>query len=258
MPIKKPKLTVQAVIFDLDGTLIDSAPIYYAIIDVIFDRLGIPPVPKSILSEAMKNGEFEWDLVLPDEMKNRKEQLVEKARGIIDEIAPSMFHDQVKLIPGTAEVLKEIAAKGLKLALVTSTIREYMAIKLVPLAKAGVDSLFEIIITADDVQHKKPHAEPLVMCSDKLGLAPGTCVYVGDTRVDIKAGKAAGMQTVAVLTGFDDYDALEREEPDAIIESVSNLKVMPGNDSCQTDPAASSQISACIPKKFVLQLRGGK
>jgi 2-phosphoglycolate phosphatase len=214
---------VDAVIFDLDGTLIDSAPIYYAIIDVIFDRLDIPPVPKSVLLEAMKNGEFEWDLVLPDDMKNRKEQLVKKARGIINEIAPSMFHDQVKLIPGTAEALKKIAAKGLKLALVTSTLREYMAIKLMPLAKAGVDSLFEIVITADDVQHKKPHAEPLIMCSDKLGLAPGTCVYVGDTRVDIKAGNAAGMRTVAVLTGFDDYDALERDNPDAIIESVAEI-----------------------------------
>ena len=224
MPNKKPKLTVDAVIFDLDGTLIDSAPIYYAIIDVIFDRLDLPPVPQSVLLEAMKNGEFEWDLVLPDEMKNRKEQLVEKARGIIDEIAPSMFHDQVKLIPGTAGVLKEIAAKGLKLALVTSTLREYMAIKLVPLAKAGVDNLFEIMITADDVQHKKPHAEPLIMCSDKLGLAPAKCVYVGDTRVDIKAGHAAGMQTVAVLTGFDGYEALAREKPDIIIESVSALK----------------------------------
>lgn len=214
---------MDAVILDLDGTLIDSAPIYYGLIDVIFDRLGIPPVPKSILLEAMKNGEFEWDLVLPDEMKNRKEPLVEKARGIIDEIAPSMFHDQVKLIPGAADALIEIAAKGLKLALVTSTLREYMAIKLAPLAEAGIATLFEVIITADDVQNKKPHGEPLVLCSDKLGLAPGNCVYVGDTRVDIKAGKAAGMQTVAVLTGFDDYNALKREKPDAIIESVAEI-----------------------------------
>lgn len=240
MFLKKHKLAVDAVIFDLDGTLIDSAPIYYGIIDVIFERLDIPPVSKSILSEAMKNGEFEWDLVLPDEMKSGKEQLVEKARGIIDDIAPSMFHDQVKLIPGAADALKEIAAKGLKLALVTSTLREYMAVKLVPLAEAGVESLFEVIITADDVQNKKPHAEPLVMCSDKLGLVPGNCIYVGDTRVDIKAGKAAGMRTVAVLTGFDDYDALERQKPDAIIESVSDLKVMLVTDSAQTDPAHGS------------------
>jgi phosphoglycolate phosphatase len=228
---KNPKLTVDAVIFDLDGTLIDSAPIYYAIIDVIFDRLGIPPVPQSTLLEAMKNGEFEWDLVLPDAMKDRKKPLVDKARKIIDEIAPSMFNNQIKIIPGAADVLKEIAAMGLKLALVTSTLREYMAIKLVPLAQAGVEALFEIIITADDVQNKKPHAEPLVMCSEKLGLAPGNCVYVGDTRVDIKSGKAAGMRTVAVLTGFDDYEALERETPDAIINSVSELKAMLVTDS---------------------------
>jgi phosphoglycolate phosphatase len=229
--LKKHKLAVNAVIFDLDGTLIDSAPIYYAIIDVIFDRLGIPPVPQSTLLEAMKNGEFEWDLVLPDAMKDRKKPLVDKAREIIDEIAPSMFNNQIKIIPGAADVLKEIAAMGLKLALVTSTLREYMAIKLVPLAQAGVEALFEIIITADDVQNKKPHAEPLVMCSEKLGLAPGNCVYVGDTRVDIKSGKAAGMRTVAVLTGFDDYEALERETPDAIINSVSELKAMLVTDS---------------------------
>jgi phosphoglycolate phosphatase len=224
MPIKKSKLTVDAVIFDLDGTLIDSAPIYYAIIDVIFDRLDIPPVSQDVLLEAMKNGEFEWDIVLPSEMKQRKEQLVEKAREIIDDIAPSMFDDQVKIIPGAADALQEIAAQGLKLALVTSSLREYMALKLVPLVKAGVDNLFEIMITADDVQHKKPHAEPLIMCSNKLGLTPAKCVYVGDTRVDIKAGNAAGMQTVAVLTGFDGYEALAREKPDVIIESVSELK----------------------------------
>jgi phosphoglycolate phosphatase len=226
------KIAADAVIFDLDGTLIDSAPIYYNIIDVIFDRLDIPPVPQSTLLEAMKNGEFEWDLVLPDELKNNKYQLVEKARKIIDEIAPAMFLDQIKLIPGTADTLIKIAAKGLRLALVTSTIREYMAIKLVPLNKAGVADLFEVVITADDVENKKPHAEPLVMCSDKLDLSPHNCIYVGDTRVDVKAARAAGMRTVAVLTGFDDYEALEREHPDAIIERVSDLKVTFAADSC--------------------------
>jgi 2-phosphoglycolate phosphatase len=224
---KLHKIAADAVIFDLDGTLIDSVPIYYNIIDIIFDRLGIPPVPQSTLLEAMKNGEFEWDLVLPDESKKNKYQLVEKARKIIDEIAPPMFHDQIKLISGTSDTLIKIAAKGLKLALVTSTIREYMATKLAPLARAGVADLFEVVITADDVENKKPHAEPLVMCSDKLGLSPRNCIYVGDTRVDVQAARAAGMQTVAVLTGFDDYEALERENPDAIIERVSDLMVTP-------------------------------
>jgi HAD superfamily hydrolase (TIGR01509 family) len=224
VPIAKLALTVDAVIFDLDGTLIDSAPIYYELIDVIFKRLGIPPVDRHVLLEAMQDGEFEWDLVLPEGMKACKAEVIKNAQKIIDDIAPSMFRRQVKLIPGTAEVFKEIAADGLRLALATSTLREYMAVKLAPLREAGIENLLEVIITADDVQNKKPHAEPLLKCSGMLGLDPGQCAYVGDTRVDIRAGRAAGMQTVGVLSGFDDYAALKNENPNAIIKSIAELK----------------------------------
>jgi HAD superfamily hydrolase (TIGR01509 family) len=223
LPIAKRTLNVDAVIFDLDGTLIDSAPIYYELIDVIFERLGIPPVDKQVLLEAMQDGEFEWDLVLPDRMKSCKEEVIKDAQKIIDEIAPSMFRRQVKLIPGAAQALKEIAAEGLRLALATSTLRDYMAVKLAPLRKAGIENLLEAVITADDVRNKKPHAEPLLQCSRILGLDPGRCAYVGDTRVDIRAGKAAGMQTVGVLTGFDGYEALKNEKPNVIINTIADL-----------------------------------
>jgi HAD superfamily hydrolase (TIGR01509 family) len=172
----------------------------------------------------MKDGEFEWDLVIPAGLKYRKAEVVKSAHAILEEIAPSMFRRQVKLIPGAAETLMDMAAHGLRLALATSTLREYMAIKLEPLKKAGVEHLLEVIITADDVRHKKPHAEPLIRCSNQLGLEAGCCAYVGDTRVDIRAGKAAGMQTVGVLTGFDGYEALENEEPTVIIDSIADLR----------------------------------
>ena len=224
MSIENPQLTVDAVIFDLDGTLIDSAPIYYELIDVIFERLGIPPVPRQVLLEAMKDGEFEWNLVLPDRMKPSIEEVIKDARTIIDDIAPEMFRKQVKLIPGTVEALKQISAGGMRLALATSTLREYMAIKLAPLREAEVEDLLEVIVTADDVKNKKPHAEPLIKCCRKLGLGPGQCAYVGDTRTDIRAGNAAGMQTIGVLTGFDGYDALKNESPNVIINSIADLK----------------------------------
>ena len=76
------------------------------------------------------------------------------------------------------------------------------------------------------------------MCSDQLGLTPGNCIYVGDTRVDVKAAKAAGMQAVGVLTGFDDYEALAKEQPDAVIERVSDLNVI--------NTAARSKAGICI------------
>jgi phosphoglycolate phosphatase-like HAD superfamily hydrolase len=91
------------------------------------------------------------------------------------------------------------------------------------LKNVGVDDLFEAIITSDDVKKRKPAPDPLITCAQQLDMKPGNCVYVGDTTTDIKAGKAAGMRTVAVLTGFDEYEALEKEDPDAIIENVQNL-----------------------------------
>ena len=223
MPFSNKKLKVEAVLFDLDGTLIDSAPIYYQIIDIVFERLGVPHVSRKTLQEAMDDGDFDWDYVLPDPMKSRKEELIAKARAIIDDIASPMFRQQIKLIPGAADICKKIVAQGMKIGLVTSTPTDYISVKLIPMRKAGVENLLQVIITADDVVNKKPHAEPLIKGSQKLQVAVEQCAYVGDTRVDIRAGNAAGMKTVGVLTGFDDFKALEKEKPDAIIDSIVHL-----------------------------------
>ncbi|NIS52904.1 MAG: HAD family hydrolase [Phycisphaerae bacterium] len=93
-----------------------------------------------------------------------------------------------------------------------------------PLKIGGVDTLFEVIITSDDVEKRKPAPDPLITCAQQLDIKPGNCVYVGDTTTDIKAGKAAGMLTIGVLTGFDEYEALEKEKPDAIVENIQNLQ----------------------------------
>ena len=65
LSLANKKLKVKAVLFDLDGTLIDSAPIYYQIIDIVFEKLGVPPVSRKTLQEAMDDGDFDWDYVLP-------------------------------------------------------------------------------------------------------------------------------------------------------------------------------------------------
>ena len=223
MPFKNKKINVNAVLFDLDGTLIDSAPIYYQIIDIVFERLGVPPVSREMLQDAMDDGDFDWDFVLPASMKPRKEALIAEARVIIDEIAPSLFREQIKLIPGAADMCAKLAASNLKMGLVTSTPRDYLAVKLTPLREADIEKLLEVVVTADEVTYKKPHAEPLLKGSRELGTAVEQCVYIGDTRVDIRAGNAAGMKTVGVLTGFDDFKALKKENPDAILSSIADL-----------------------------------
>lgn len=217
------RLQVDAVIFDLDGTLIDSIGIYYKIVDVVFQKLNLPPVPREAFAAATKDGDFDWDCVLPDHTRDRKDELIKEATAIIYDIYPQMFGKDLKLIPGADAVLKQISSDGMKIGIVTSTPREGVSYKLQPLKKAGVEKLIEVIITADDVQNKKPAAEPLVECGRRLQVDPRQSVYVGDTRVDIKAGKAAHMRTIGVLTGFDDYISLQEEQPDAIVHSVMDL-----------------------------------
>ena len=217
------KIQVAAVIFDLDGTLIDSIDIYFSIVENALERLGLPPVPRSKILAAAESEDFKWELVLPQDVLDRRENIIDEAWAVINEIAPQMFAEDLDIIAGADDIVKKIAAKGLKIGLVTSTQKHYLETKMVPLKNTGADKLIEIAITSDDVIKRKPAPDPLLACARQLELRPASCVYIGDTTTDMQSGKAAGMKTVGVLTGFDDYDALKKEEPDAIIDSVADL-----------------------------------
>jgi len=214
---------VAAVIFDLDGTLIDSIDIYFTIVENALKRLNLPAVSRNQILAAAESEEFKWELVLPQDVLDRKTEIIDEAWAVINEIAPQMFADNLELIQGAERIVENLSSSGLKIGLVTSTQRQYLETKMQPLKNAGVDTLFEAIITSDDVEKRKPAPDPLVTCAQQLDMKPGNCVYVGDTTTDIKAGKAAGMRTIGVLTGFDEYETLEKESPDAIVENVRYL-----------------------------------
>jgi len=220
------KLKVDAVIFDLDGTLIDSIDIYFAIVENALEKLQLPAVSRNQILAAAESENFNWELVLPQEVLKRKQTIIDEAWMVINEIAPRMFADNVEIIRGADHVVKYVASNGIKIGLVTSTQRRYLKIKMQPLRHAGVDQLFDVIITSDDVEKRKPAPDPLIACAKRLDLQPENCVYVGDTATDIKAGKAAGMRTIGVLTGFDGQKMLEKESPDAILDSVRNLETV--------------------------------
>ncbi len=223
MPSDQTKLKVEAVIFDLDGTLIDSIDIYFAIVENTLKRLDLPPVSRDRIVAAAESENFKWEQVLPQEVINREADIIDKAWAVINEIAPQMFADNLCLIPGADRVLQMLSARGLKVGLVTSTQRHYLETKMQPLKSRGLHKLIEVIITSDDVAKRKPAADPLIMCARLLDIPPTNCVYIGDTATDMQAGRAAAMHTVGVLTGFDDYAILERQDPDAIIASVQDL-----------------------------------
>jgi HAD superfamily hydrolase (TIGR01509 family) len=216
-------MALEGLIFDLDGTLIDSVGTYYVMMESVFERLHWPQVSREVMRKAIKDGGFDWDLVLPSGTGDTTEELIASAREVIREMYPRVFEDDVDLMPGAEHLLRKLHERSVKLALVTSTLGRFIEFKLIPLKKHGLRDLFQTVITLDDVKNRKPSGDPLVECAKRLGEYPEKCAYVGDATVDIIAGKAAGMRTIAVLTGVDDYEALKGEDPDMILDSVSQL-----------------------------------
>ena len=119
--------------------------------------------------------------------------------------------------------MKKIQERGAGIGLVTSTPRRNLQYKWIPLGEPGIKPFFSAIITADDVERRKPSPEAFVACAKKLGVEAKRCAVVGDTRTDIMAGKGAGMITIGVLTGFDTHEQLEAEGADLIVDSVADL-----------------------------------
>ena len=218
-----PKLKVDGVLFDLDGTILDSIGIYFQIIETVFDRLAIVMPPREKLCDAAKTGEFEWEQVFPAKTPGEMEDLINRTREITASIYPKLFGGNIKLVPRAKETLEALLHKGIKLGVVTSTPRQNLTLKMPALAGAGIKDLLGVIVAADDAPRKKPAPDPLLAGSRRLEISPARCLYVGDSRTDIQAGKAAGMKTVGVLTGMDDLAALSREKPDAVIDSIADL-----------------------------------
>ena len=220
------KAPLDAVIFDLDGTLLDSVGVYYKIVCTALSQLGFPQVSIDVMREAAKDGEFEWEMVLPKSASINRSGLLAKIQAVTGEVYGPMFELEATPFPGMKGVINGLVAAGIKLGIVTSTPRENVGFKLNKLRRNGTLSHFEAIVTSSDTRLKKPAPEPMIECCRQLNVQLENSVYIGDSRSDIKSGKSAGMQTIAVLSGFDDFDTLCRELPDAVINSVAELKTV--------------------------------
>jgi HAD superfamily hydrolase (TIGR01509 family) len=219
-------MKLESVIFDLDGTLIDSVSTYFKMLDIIMERVNLPPVSKEVVMEIMKGGYEVWDLLIPENMRDRKAELLKRIMDVGQEVGRQMFQEEVKLIPGVPQIFSKLSANHIHIGIVTSTHARYLEGKMLPLKKNGIYDLIDAVIVIEDAPKIKPAPDPLIECARRLGVSRDKCLYVGDSQVDMKAGKAAGMMTIGVLTGTDDYETLKAENPDKILDSVNELNEM--------------------------------
>jgi HAD superfamily hydrolase (TIGR01509 family) len=211
-------IRVKGVIFDVDGTLADSIGFFYEIALEILRLAGAPPVSQEQVFALMRLGDAApLEKLFPPDFPNPSATL----KRITDERMHDWmrhYHDKTAAIPGSIELLHELHGQGVQLGIATSSGRA-----LPFLDHWGVRHLFQGIVGREDVENRKPHPEPILKGLDHLQLAAQEVIYVGDSIIDIRAGKAAGVATVGVLTGTSPQHILHQEGPDHILESVATL-----------------------------------
>ena len=210
---------LQAVLFDLDGTLIDSAPDLAGAANDMRAARGLPALPYALLRPMVGSGARgmvgqAFD-VGPDD---------ERFSALRDEFLQryeARMTRETKAFPEVLTLLDALDQRRLPWGIVTNKAARYSE----PLVAAlGLAQRAQVLICGDTTPHAKPHPAPLLEAARRMGIAPAACAYVGDDQRDVQAGEAAGMVTVAVAWGYLGLgDAIEAWGATHVIQSAGEL-----------------------------------
>jgi pyrophosphatase PpaX len=211
---------IHAVLFDLDGTLIDSIDLILASYRHTLSAHGHPPVDDA---EWLRGLGRPLRVQLGPWASNPAE--LEAMVRTYREFNLANHDHMVRTFDGVPELVRRLRRGGRRLGVVTSKTREGT---LRGLRLAGIEEAIEVMVCADDVVHPKPHPEPITRAVTALGVEAGRTLYVGDSLHDLHAGRAAGVLTAAVLWGPFRREDLEPgapdfwvEQPEAVLEVVT-------------------------------------
>ncbi len=202
------------VLFDLDGTVVDSggiilASMRHATREVLGRDFGDAELMQTVGGPGL---EAQMAVFAPE----RVDELVRVYRAHNEPL-----HDELEACTGMEDVLRRLHEEGRRLGVVTAKRRSTVELAF---ARVPVAHLFETVVGGDETERHKPDPEPLLLAAERMNARPAETAYVGDSPFDIRAAKAAGMHAIAVTWGrIHDRDRLEREEPDAIVDTAEEL-----------------------------------
>ncbi|WP_020200972.1 MULTISPECIES: phosphoglycolate phosphatase [Cupriavidus] len=211
--------TFDAVFFDLDGTLADTAPDLAAAANRLVVEHGHPPVAYEKLRPVASHGAR--GLIGAAFGKSPADPEFPALRDTFLDYYEADIAVHTHLFDGMGEVLDALEAAGIRWGIVTNKVTRFTA----PLVAAiGLAPRASAVVSGDTTAHAKPHPAPLLHAAEVSGVAPARCVYVGDDLRDIQAGKAAGMATITAAYGYcGDGEPPEEWGADYLVRHPSEL-----------------------------------
>jgi HAD superfamily hydrolase (TIGR01509 family) len=205
---------LRAVLFDWDGTLLDSAEASFSCYVRVFGQFGIPFTRERFGQTYAPDWYRTYEAVgLPREVwKDADSRWLEL-----------YARENCGLLPGVGASIDKLRRAGLATALVTSGSRARVEREI---ARLELAELLDVIVCAEDARQKKPHPEALSLALARLSVAPAEAVFVGDSPEDVVMARAAGVASLAIAGGFPNRSALEASRPDiwaADLEEAASL-----------------------------------
>ena len=195
-PLRMPE-KIRTVLFDLDGTLADTAPDLGFALNTLVEEAGRPPVPYAAIRAQASHGArgliqlgFGVSVADPD---------FDALRSRFLKIYGEHLCDKTVLFPGMADVLAALQKNNLNWGIVTNK-PSFFTDRLVRALQ--LEAQASCVVSGDTTKNSKPHPEPLLFACAKAGSTPHQCLYVGDAARDIEAGRRAGMKTLIALFGY--------------------------------------------------------
>ncbi|MGO1460827.1 MAG: phosphoglycolate phosphatase [Marinobacter sp.] len=213
-------------LFDLDGTLVDSAPDLAAAVDRTLEQIGRKPAGieqvrqwvghgSPILMRRALAGKVDWEPAKPSD-----DALFESALKLLYENYRQLNGRHSTVYSGVETCLELLSERGCSMAVVTNKPEQFVA----PLLEQmGIEHHFQLIVGGDTLSTKKPEPAPLLHAMEALRGSRGTTVMVGDSAADVNAARAAGIPCVAVTYGYNFGHSVKSLGADAVVDSLSEL-----------------------------------
>ena len=215
-------LSLQAVLFDLDGTLIDTAPDFAMVVNLLLENHGKTELPYSAIRETVSHGARALVTLAFDLQEG--EQGFDALRQELLDLYGQYLSVNTALFPGMHELLLWLETRDIPWGIVTNKPRRYAE----PIvADLLLSERCSVMVCPDDVTKTKPDPEPMLLACKQIGCEAQHTLYIGDHRRDIEAGKNAGMKTVAVNYGYIEADdPTEDWQADFYVDHADEIQVL--------------------------------
>jgi phosphoglycolate phosphatase len=208
-----------AVLFDLDGTLIDTAPDFIRCLNMLRQQHELAPLPAEHIRRSVSNGARAM-IRVGFGLEPEHPDYLEKHTAFLD-LYEAGVAIETTLFEGMDELLLDLESRSIPWGIVTNKPARFA----IPLIEAlGLAERCATLICPDHVTERKPHPEPLFLACREIGAEPKQAIYVGDHERDIEAGRNAGMRTIAVRYGYiEQPESVDLWQADIIVDTVSDL-----------------------------------